>query len=432
YLEAREGEQSDYPGRHRPFDHIKGRAAGRYQGLRMMAEILCTTDDFLLNDEMEELLIKKADELHIRYRRNNQRGFEKVSREHFSKTDFKHLYDILSHLINVEYTGGKRVKYKRNVFDVIRKDTYAQDSKYTTGARRYKHFLKGRRLSAFTVDISYSEGRAIRKEVAQIRVNFFNDDKDSFAERFPLISMLGYMDDLAFDEDAEKKLNDISCTDMLTINYLPPIEPKLKRKIETVLSLGVKIAIRVKGENELLTPICIKEDGRDWVLIAKTQENPELRLLTPETLNSIFIAESDRHEESDNIVLKIDHIIGVSPLISHRPYDIKLELTEKGAEDITKPDSPFYPLNPEILSPENSNYGSNKKDRRKIASFAAFLNEDFLNELFQLDKNNKLVIIDPPEVNLIYDRYFESRMHKPRPPFEERKGPLREPKSTKV
>ncbi len=409
--EAAEGENNAYPGRHLPFK-IRGekdRHAWRYQCLRWMDEILYTSDDFINNVEMVNLIRNKALENGIDVTNN------------ISESSLKKLYSILSELINVEHTQERKEKYRRSVYE---------PRGTNTAGHKYKIYKGDKKLSAFMVDISIPEASHLRREIGRLRAQYFDDNREYFAEKFPTIALLGYMEELPMmGDDNPRLLNHLTMTDLVTVNYKPSELPELKKKVKQAVELHMPIAVKKNDGWEMLSPISIKEDRVKWVLIAKSLDSNILRIITPDLLKHTFNTDSSSSSE-ENSDLFANNIIGISPLIFDKPYQVTLELTKEGINDIHSNNSALSQIEYEVSTPVRTYYDQSTTDSR-LVSFTIYLNDDFLNDLFRFDKTAKLISIEPAEVNDIYEEYFGKRMGKQRIPLQDRAPSmktLKEPK----
>lgn len=387
YVEAVKGEKELYPGRHLPFDKIKGRTAWRYQCLRIMDEILCTSDERMTNDRMRQEIIIKVE----------QYGIHRENDIIVTDSSLKKLYAILSELINVEHTWGKKIKYDSNVYVDGR------------AGHLYKEFKDGRRLSAFAVDISGLEAWNLRKEIGMMRVKYFNDDIAYFRKKFPLLSMLGYLDNLLLDEEnMNTDINNVSHTDFVTVNYRHAEYSDLKQKVEGTISMHLPIFVNIDSKVEKIIPVTIRENRGKWVLIAKNAVSLLPCIITSEQLSQSFDIDSNYINDDDSSPF-CDHIIGIAPLLKPELIDVTLEVTEEGLEDIFKKDSVFRRMKPKVEY-KVSSYTGQKYIRGSRVSFSLYINEDFLRELFSLDCKAMLLTIMPDEVNEMYERYYEMQM----------------------
>lgn len=420
--EAAEGEMENgkpkpYPGRHLPFNKIMGRSSWRYQCLRLMDEILCTSQYHLDYNEMVTEIRKKAKEYNISGKSTKYKGMVDIDNIPISETSLKKYYVNLSELINVEHTHGKKKKYNRDVYeDGVRGHLY----------KKYKGDI---RLRAFTVDISVQEAVHLREEIGVLRVKHFGDNKDYFAEHYPLVSMLGYMEELSLDDDAANLVNQLTGTDIATVNYKPSEFLALKNKVQQIIDSKMPVGVKKGDDWELLIPLSIKEDKDKWVLLAKEPDSPTLRLITPDIILHTIPSEIDELITYEWNAPDTDRLIGIGKLLKEEPYQVTLELTDAGIEDINSKDSVFFPLKPRTDRMSLMSFGRYSRGTR--ASFKVYINEDFLSELFRLDKTAKLISVEPMEINELYERYYEMRMGKKRIPLEDRPlsmKTLKEPK----
>lgn len=386
YLEAISEDNERYPGRHLPFDRIKGRSAWRYQCLRIMDEELCCSDEHITNEEMRRRIYKKAAELGI-------------ETKEISDSSFKQLYVILSDLINVEHRQGRRKLYNtKSVYEGGREGHLYQ-------------VMNGRqRLSAFAIDISVEEAHILRKEIGILRVKYFNDDRKYFSIRFPVITIIGDMEALAHEElDIKDKINKLYSTDLVTVNYKPVEMEHIKERTKEYIERRIPIAVDNGDSWILFRPVFIKEEGEKWVLIAKNIDTGSLRLFSPSELKDIFESKYEDFniewpEEKESF-----NVVGISPLLDGWPYDITLEVTKEGTAYIQAPGSLFETFKPKIEKKRDEYFY--KDCNSYLVTFMAYVNADLLEQFFTLDRNARLIGIDPPEVMDLYRSYFSKRMN---------------------
>lgn len=409
YMEALNHEDSAYPGRHLPYDRIRGiktSSAQRYQILRMIDEILCSNvhDKFYTREELEAEIRELAKSKEVQFRKNNQWiDFENYS---FTDAQFDKCFFILKQLISIEHTAGKTTAYEREVFDTIKERGSASGKFKNKGAIRYKKQSNGKRLSAFTVDIAVQEINCLRKEIGTIRAQFFNDDRDRFASMFPLISALGYTEELVLDQgsDDEEILNDISETDLKLIVYKSLKYSELKKKIKEVISLKLPIAIKKGDDWQTVYPIGIKEYSGKWAVIAKAANISRPILISPEVLDQTFETYTESFAEDSSVRIE-DHFIGTGDFIMDDPQDVVLELTDSGMKEFERKRTGLLSLSPTInrTLKRNDNY----RKAGDVRFNQVYINEDFLKEIFDLDRTAKLRSIEPECVRNLYESYFE-------------------------
>ena len=409
YMEALNNENSVYPGRHLTYKKIGGikpPSAQRYQILRMIDEILCSNihDKFYTREELEAEINKLAKSKDVQFSRNKQWiDFENYS---FTDTQFNKSFFILKQLISIEHTAGKTTAYERDVFDTIKEKGSPSGKFKNRGAVRYKKQANGTRLSAFTVDIAVQEINCLRKEIGTIRAQFFNDDRDRFASMFPLISALGYTEELVLDQesDDEEILNDISETDLKLIVYKSLKYTELKKKVKEVISLRLPITIKKGDDWQTVYPIGIKEYSGKWTVIAKAENISRPILISPEVLDQTFETYTESFAEDSSVRIE-DHFIGTGDFIMDDPQDVVLELTDSGMKEFERKRTGLLSLSPTI----------NRTLKRKIDNCRkagdvcfkqVYINEDFLKEIFDLDRTAKLRSIEPECVRNLYESYF--------------------------
>lgn len=423
YMEALGNENAVYPGRHLPFGKIAGvksSSAIRYQCLRLIDEILCTNKDdhFISHEEMNEKIRHLATKYGRQGYKDNKGGFVDFDKIDFSSSQLYHYYDILKQFISIEHSAGSATNYERDVFEAIRNVTKSKRFP-NQGGRRYKKLPNGQRLSAFTVDISLEEGHRLRKEIGAIIAMFFDDDRGKFASMFPLISTLGYMEDILLNEDIyEDVIDEVSATDMRLIVYKFIKYAELKKNIRRAISMQLPIGIKKGNDWQIVYPIAIKEDSYKWALVARTEQSPRPILISAETLAQSYemYSESFRIDPSDH---KEARFIGLGEILLDEPQDVVLEVTPGGIKDLrsAKGKAVLQSLSPEI---DNMNAGSwtihsyepAKRDTSKggTVSFShVYVNEDLLREIYQLDKAGKMLSVSPECVRRLYEEYFEAQ-----------------------
>lgn len=411
YMEALNNENSDYPGRHLPYNRIGGirsDSAQRYQYLRMIDEILCSNTDnrFFTFEQMEAEIRKLAKYYGIQYQKNRMQNWIDFENYSFTPSQFKHAYNILKQLICIEHTSGKTTTYERNVFDTEQKSDATSGKFKESGALRYKTLTNGRkRLSAFTVDISVHEISLLRKEIGTVRAKYFGDERENFASMFPLIATLGYTEEIALDQDfGEEMLYDINQTDLKLVVYKSLKYAELKKKIKEVISLQLPISIKKGDEWQTVYPMSIKEDSGKWTVIAKAENINRPILISPEILEQTFETHSESFKVDGSFKIE-NHFIGTGDFIMDDPQDIVLELTYAGMKEVDNKKSVFMDLSPTIewtFKRKTDGY----RRAGLIRLNHVYINEDFLHAVFRLDCTGKLRSIEPECVRSLYKDYF--------------------------
>ena len=400
-----------YPGRHLEFDKVvEERSTPRYKCLRILDEILCTSNRALSNDEIRYRVIEKAKRLGI-YSETPERG--KISDENLTDTKLKKLFYLLIQLINVEYNGAKKNSYKRLVFE----------KGHTKGTHIYNYYKEGHRMSAFTLDISMVEASHLHHEINDICRGCFNNDWAIFSAEFPLISMLGKLEKLGRGaEDDTVVINKLEESDLRTINYKNPEFLELKKRIENIISLKLPLILKQDTQYVTVFPIAIKENGEKWSLVAREFDKDQVSVFSPVDLSESIVKENPHPLEVEDSELA-NHIIGTGKLEYGIPFDVELVLTEKGAEELVKKDSPFAPMNPYVSAYHDGNYEAGNS-RRKVAKFKAYINRDLLSELLSLDCRGHLISVrvDPLDVEDPYEKYFQEVMGKERKQYDDRES----------
>ncbi|MDE6340606.1 MAG: hypothetical protein K2K97_12635, partial [Muribaculaceae bacterium] len=370
----------------------------------------CTSDRHIKNDEMEKLIVEKAVEYHIL--KNKNEPYDKISND-----TFKQLYAILTKLISVEYTQGTKLKYDKTV-----------NEKGVKGGHLYKKFKDGKRLNAFYLEFTIREAEYLRSEIGVIRAHFFNDDYENFAKRFPLLTSMGRMTEIFTEaEDNGKLINKISNTDIFTVNYRPTEKLDLKKGIEE----AVKYRLPLYINNRKVLPLNVKCKGLKWSLIAKDIDSNKICMFSLDELNNLTTEKKDSDVlfDAPDVTQFADHIIGIGKLWRDEPYYVTLHLTKGGINSVSKQSSPFACLKPVINQSHTFHCG--KYDEAGSASFRVFINEDFFSELLFLEKNGKLISVEPWDVFVLHKEYFEKHMDREYIPLEERSPSLKTLKNPK-
>ena len=195
----------------------------------------------------------------------------------------------------------------------------------------------------------------------------------------------------------------------MTVNYKPVEMEYIKERTKEDIERRIPIAVNNGDSWILFRPVFIKEEGEKWVLIAKNIDTGRLRLFNPSELKDIFESKYEDsdiewHEEKESF-----NIVGISPLLDDRLYDITLEVTKEGTAYVQAPRSLFETLQPEIEKKRIEYF--NKECKGDLVTFKAYINADLLEQFFTLDRNARLIGIDPPEVMELYLGYFAKRMN---------------------
>ena len=220
--------------------------------------------------------------------------------------------------------------------------------------------------------------------------------------------MLGRMEKLGRGvEDDTVVINKVKESDLRTVNYKNPEFLELKKRIENIISLKLPLILKQDTQCVTVFPIAIKEDGEKWSLVVREYDKDQVLVISPVELSELIVKENPHPVEVKDSELAT-HIIGTGKLEYGIPFDVELVLTEKGAEELVKKDSPFAPMNPYVSAYHDGNYEAGNS-RRKVAKFKAYINRDLLSELLSLDCRGHLISVsaDPPELAGLYGAYFE-------------------------
>lgn len=405
-------DDGDYPGRHLPFEQLSVKDNWLYQALRIMDKILSTSAYRIKDDDMRRLITNKAQEYGVL-----QSRWDKS----VSGSALKNYYQILANMINVERTRGNKIKYEREVYE---KDRLGH---------RYKMYKDGVRLSAFTFDISLREANYLRKEMESLAQECFAN-YEVFTEMFPLLSMMGRMEEIALDSQSNRNLLfELGDSDLKSINYYPAQYYEVKKKVEQALALKLPISVKNGRGWEPVMPISIKEQGDRWALMAITPKTKEIRVLSPEMLAQSF---ADFPElDCDEMVSRAQRqMIGTAPLLKKHPCDIVLTLTPAGLKDVNSKLSVFRDLDFRVMAYKKGR--SDQDDALQIekenVELSIYLNKDFLSEIYRLDCAGKFITMTPSDVLEAYKEYFKGRHGSEWVRYEERaktKKRLGRPKS---
>lgn len=396
-----------YPGRHLPFNKLRGRTAWRYQCLRMMDEILCTSEDAMSNFDMRQQIEQKCRSYGVEY-------------QAISDTALKKMYVILKDLIKVEHNGDVRHKYRREVYVPGRQ------------GHLYNTFDGNRRLSAFAVDIFADETFALKDEVTRLRKRFHLSRLE-----YPMICALGSIIDIVQKKDnLVTSINPVYNTDLVTVDFISSATPSLRSIAKKVIELNAPLGIYLHGNWRTVFPISIKNEGRQWAMFAKDIHSGAPLIISPDILVSslqhraLYNPPISSASLLSNQEFVKDPAIGVTPLLSDSLFDITLRLTRSGIEDVEKEKSPLRPL-----TPRTKYYDAMYCDTTGTVEFQAYINRSLLDEFLRLDRTGKLISIDTPEVNDIYEEFFKQTMGCERVAFEDRPTNckrLRRPKENRI
>lgn len=413
FMEALNNEDSSYPGRHLRCDRIRvhnEKSAARYQCLRLIDEILCSnTKDYYFDlGEMEAAIKKLANSYGLRYRETIKGPWRDFDTFSLTESEFGHLYNILKQLINVEHTSGNVRNCERDVFEFIRRNTPSDGKFKNPGARRYMKMPDGRRLSAFAVDISVDELFRLRKEIGTIRAKFFSNNRERFESKFPLISILADSEDIIKSEVlSDRFLRNLGekATDLRLAVYKSLKYSEIKKKVEKLMELRLPISIKKGNDWQTVFPVSIKESLDTWVLIGNMAKDNRAVLISPEEIYQTFEAQNDLLNKQESLRREY-RFIGTGDFLLDEPLDITIELTDQGLETIENENSAFRGLSPRLK--RRTRPVINQYHKAGIITLEqVYINEDFLYEVFRLDKTAKFVSIEPEAVHKLYVQFFE-------------------------
>lgn len=397
-LEVEDGKAS-YPGRHLPIAGLKGERIKCYQTLRVMDEILATSPNPLRDDAMSAAILTKFKEYGVDTEQN------------IPSATLRKYYAYLRQLINVEHTCGRERAYSREV--------------YVDGRRGhlYRMLNDSQRLCAFAVDIDVSEAPLLRQEVDRLKSDVYDSEAGDFGRGFPQIAFLGRLERLAEEisrpDRGGRIANEIRNASMWTINYLPQAHSGMRDYVEDAIAGAKTLEVNPRAcRNTRVIPLCIRERGNRWALAARSVGEGRMMMLDPE----MIVPGSARDGDAESLASDADelrYVVGMAPLQSPEPVEFTLILTDRGYEEVMDDSSP---LNPLVVGSRRNPvaYGelSQRGERTYTVDIQAYVNDDLLEEFFQLDAKGKL--IDVKGLESEYDGYFEQRQGRSRVPYEER------------
>lgn len=373
---AKENEGSDYPGRRLPLDNFRDRK--RYIYLRIMDEILYTSEGGVRDKDMKAQIIDKA-------------GPIIDSDKEIKDEALKKYYSILSHLISVD-----RNLYERDVFDT-------QNSR----CKKYKkpEEAGGRKFMAFYLELSLDECNNIAKEISNLPWNKISGD-------YPLLNALTNLNPIINNENInvpyEYKSREIKETGLINILYQQAEDRALKRAVRK----AVKNGNLIKGNGKTFIPINILEKGSTiWSLLSKDFSTGKIKVLTQKDFAEGYHISKETAPNLQDVETEYP-IVGTSELMDSRLYDVTLRLTSAGVYHIRK-----------LVHnrPTQTDSISHFLTRREYdLSFQIYLNNDFFDQLYFLDKSGNLINLGPEDVLMKYEEYFRNKHGEIRIPYEER------------
>lgn len=387
-VEDAEAGYGDYPIRPFPFDKVKDRSSWPYQSLRILDEILYTAKYPLNTIQIQSEIRAKCDEYGISYKT-------------VSVDSLKKQFSTLRSMINVEYTGGFRKAYQRDV--------------YVRAMHGHKYdLMRGgdQPVTAFKLCYSRSEAIKIQSEINKVLDRLIDEGlvphRNEFAEEYPLLATMAQIEsyDPALKERSPKLMSydGKQNSSIYILNYLPPVKPTIKRKVEQALKAEpVKIISIEKGEKQgKYLPIILKEQGLDWALLARDVETGLLHQIAPSDFGSQFsLEDSDPVHFFKEPGEDLNGMIGLGDLyFGRKRYRITIGLTKKGYEILQGDSHPLYPLIKNIFSTDEKN-----NPCEGVAEFDVFVNDDFLEEIYRLDRKRQIVDLYSKEV-AIKDEYL--------------------------
>ena len=397
-LEVEDG-KAPYPGRHLPIAGLKGERIKCYQTLRVMDEILATSPNPLRDDAMSAAILTKFKEYGVDIEQN------------IPSATLRKYYAYLRQLINVEHTCGRERAYSREV--------------YVDGRRGhlYRMLNDSQRLCAFAVDIDVSEAPLLRQEVDRLKSDVYDSEAGDFGRGFPQIAFLGRLELLAEEisrpDRSDRIANEIRNASMWTINYLPQAHSGMRDYVEDAIAGAKTLEVNSHAcRNTRVIPLCIRERGNRWALAARSVGGGRMMMLNPE----MIVPGSARDGDAESLASDADelrYVVGMAPLQSPEPVEFTLILTDRGYEEVMDDSSP---LNPLIVGSRRNPvaYGElgQRGEQTYTVDIQAYVNDDLLEEFFQLDAKGKLIDVKGCESE--YDGYFKERQGRSRVPYEER------------
>lgn len=380
----------DYPGRHLPYSHFKGKKSKQYILLRLIDEILYRAKDangnpLTLNDD------------EIKYKIYSKVTFA----EGIDRPDLAHAFSILSDLLTEEVNGESVSPFVR-----------------TSGVRghAYKSLENDptKRVTAFMMTISRKEYDAIRRELEKL-------DPQIDLSRFPLLNALSnrYFENWVKKED--ESLTKVYNSTLFTVNYRPSEYKELKEKVKKFIELNICIPIQAEGGIRIYEPVKINENRYGWGLltIERSQRTIHERfdtwnetlyhILTPAQLMQIFNADPSMESPND-----VPVNIGVSPFFDKTPHRVVLKINKEGYEFLKEKKE--FSLSKDKLPYWGSSFGDSPIRNATDVEFDVLLNNDFFELLYFMDKQGYLKDIVTDEIRIMYESYYRcvtGKQHRP-------------------
>lgn len=410
--ETENTEDKEYPGRHLPIEYIEGRTAWRYQCLRIMDRKLFTATCAVTNEEMERHIFSEFNRLGIRVP-NSMLDKYQIDGPGVLKEVLKRNYAILSELIFPDV----RKKYGRNAYrgGGVRGHIYRAanaDDPYSA------------RVTAFKTMLTLDEAIWLSRELNSLRRLHFSGRNSDLGDSYPLLSLLSVLDRISKTPQAfRNRVCKANYTDLLTIDYRPDRLQKIKGNILRAISNKKIISVKVDNRRESYYPLAIRDEGPNWALVALDVISKKISLLQPEQLASSMLVDDARVPDYEEVDYN-SHIVGLSDLDNKDIKDVIIDVTEIAYNEITRrySASRLARLRPTLI--EKVRMPNYKRFRYCYRlGMRVYLNNDFFEELLNLDRRACLVNIEPEEILTLYKSFFKTR-NKGREwiPLLERKG----------
>ena len=372
--EAEAHENDDYPGRHLPYNNLKGKSAGRYQCLCMLDEILHTAAPPISKNEIENRL--------------GTLSKDKGIKDYTLPSDYALTanYQILSDLISVEFTGSTHKLYGREIYDFSSRNK-----------RCYKKDENGERYTAFKIMLTLDETLQIENELSTLFEHYPQLRSRNPERKFPLLYMMSRLT----DKNSGLHQNKLNRTDLVTIDYLPATLSELKKELKLACLNRTPIKISIDGKDEIYYPMNVRTENRDWGLFAirattgMPQQFKASVLENNVTILSTDYIQSRQWEEAC--------IIGLSELREDTPRVVTLVLKLNAENKLPFENHRNHPLKNFNLQLGNP---PSKTEKARPVTFEVYLNDDFFNMLYDFDYTGNLVDIQPKEIREEYSSFF--------------------------
>lgn len=401
----------EYPVRPFPFDRVESKSPWAYQCLRMMDEILYTTPNAIPSVPTDENCLSSADTMQGRIESACRKYC--IEYKNVSQDSLKKYFAYLRNLINVEFNGDFRKAYAN---DGVYEYHSSHGHKYAMMKNRRE------RVTAFKLCFSLSEARIMQREINSVikllLAKGYISGRDSFKAEFPLLATLADID--KYNPSAlpgRKRLNSIDgkqSSSLYTLNYLPPEEPAVKEKVRKALESTPRLDINIESGHRQGTysPISINEQGLSWSLLARDINSHKLYNIQPNEFGKNFTLCS--HDNTSDIYFQHsqfeDNVIGLGDFHLDRDLcRIKLFLSGSGFEKLSQETDPLYPLIDKLDRVTDGYYCRHPKG---VAYISVYVNDDFFEEVYRLDRNKHIEDIAPEDVKSGYVDFLNRRNYR--------------------